>query len=51
MILYLNYVVSKVRDTLALLSEAAVCQGNSDEQFLSLPNIHDHSMKDASSMG
>jgi len=42
--------VSKARDLLTLISEAAVCQGNSDDQFLALPNIRENSMKDAKGM-
>ena len=42
-------IVSKVRDLLALVSCAQACEGNSDERFLALPNIHKNTMKDATS--
>ena len=32
------------------VSGAEVCEGNSDERFLALPNIHKNTMKDISSM-
>jgi len=40
--------VSKAKVVLTAISGAAVCEGNSDEKFLALPNIHENTMKDAS---
>jgi len=35
---------------LRIISEAAICEGNADERFLMLPNIHKNTMKDATGM-
>ena len=42
--------MSKAKDLLDLLSVADVCDGNPDERFLALPNIHKKCMKDATGM-
>ena len=47
---YLYLLVSKVKDVLRTVTDADVCEGNSDERFLSLPNIQKNTMKDLSSM-
>lgn len=41
--------VSRVSEVLRAVSGAEVCEGNSDERFLALPNIHKNTMKDISS--
>ena len=45
-----NCIVLKAREIITIIYEAAVCQGNSDERFLALPNIRKNSMKDSTSM-
>jgi len=42
--------VSKVTTILRAVSDAKVCEGNSEERYLNLPNIHKNVMKDISSM-
>ena len=42
--------VSKAKDVLTTISNAVVCEGNYDERFLALPNIHENTMKDATRM-
>ena len=39
--------VLKARRLLIAISEAAVCQGNFDEQFLTLPNVYENGIRDA----
>lgn len=41
--------VSKARDLLVEISNAKVCEGNADARFLTLPNIHKGTLKDATS--
>ena len=41
--------VAKVTHLLSVLSKCTVFQGNSDEQFVSLPSIQDNLMRDRSS--
>jgi len=42
--------VSKAKGVLIAISNAVVCEGNCDERFLVLPNIHENTMKDATRM-
>ena len=44
-----SFVVSRVSDLLNVLSTTKVCEGNSEPQFLSLPNIHRDVMMNVSS--
>ena len=39
------HVVSKVTDLVNKLCNSVVCEGNSDEDYLLLPNIHKNVMK------
>ena len=43
------YLVNKVSQFFAVLSSVKICEGNSEEQFTSLPNIHKNVMKNQSS--
>ena len=45
--MFVNHVVSKAKDVLDTLQVADICEGNSDERFLELPNIHKNCMKDS----
>jgi len=45
--MFVNHVVSKAKDVLDTLRVADNCEGNSDERFLELPNIHKNCMKDS----
>jgi len=42
-------VVAKVIHLLSVLSKCTVCQGNSDEHFVSLPSIQNNVMRNQSS--
>lgn len=46
---YTNFIVSRFCNLLNHLSASKVCKGNSEPQFLSLPNIHKNSLMDHSS--
>ena len=43
----LLHLVLKARRLLIAISEAAVCQGNFDERFFTLPNIYANGIRDA----
>ena len=46
---FLYHSVTKAKDLLTTISDADVCEGNSDDRFLALPNIHENSLRDATS--
>jgi len=41
--------VSRVSDIINILYTSKVCEGNCDDTYLKLPNIHDGQLKDNSS--
>ena len=46
---FLYHSVTKAKDLLSTISNADICEGNSDDRFLALPNIHKNSLIDATS--
>ena len=49
MYVHINFVVAVFSKLIASITTGHACEGNSDEKFIDLPNIHRGVMKDVSS--